>query len=443
MTHKAGCAVRIKGRGILSKIIILGLLAAALIWAVIEVRKPVVRVDSYGGYYGYHSAKVLKVLMNDISPDDVYAEGNEVGTQQLEIEFTDGPLEGQTTTVYNYLTPIYNVNAKEGTMIIVRVQRYDGNLTDVIENPESVDTIVYNYNRGIVLGVFILIFTGLVILVGGRKGLAAILGLFFSLLCLWFLLVPLLMRGYPMLPTTLLIVIVVASASLLILGGFTTKAYTAILGCVLGVGVAGLSTWLVGSITPLSGFNMEEAERLIYYATDQGMRVSGLLVCGVLIASIGAVLDVAMSISSAVYEIVELNPDIGARRLFKSGMNIGKDAMGATANTLVLALMGSSLNTFVLSYAYEIPFVQLINTDFIVVELVQAIAATIGIVATVPFVALLSAQIMTKHGWRKETEQPALKATEPAYAPQAETAAKKTQASAKANGPRKGKHKAR
>ena len=110
----------------------------------------------------------------------------------------------------------------------------------------------------------------------------------------------------------------------------------------------------------------------------------------------GAIMDVAMSIASAVYELRELNPDLPASRLFISGMNIGKDSMGTMSNTLILALIGSSLNTFILTQAYEIPFSQLLNTDFVVIELVQGIAGAIGIVLTVPFVALISAHLMIR-----------------------------------------------
>ena len=96
-----------------------------------------------------------------------------------------------------------------------------------------------------------------------------------------------------------------------------------------------------------------------------------------------------------------MNPALSAGRLFLSGMNVGKDTMGTMANTLILALIGSSLNTFILSNAYQIPFSQLINTDFIVIELTQGIAGTIGIVLTVPFVAFVSSRLMSskkEHG---------------------------------------------
>ena len=129
---------------------------------------------------------------------------------------------------------------------------------------------------------------------------------------------------------------------------------------------------------------MSEAENLLLYGAEKGLTISGLLVCGVLIAALGAVMDVAMSIASAVWELRENSPQLTRRALFRSGMNIGRDAMGTMANTLILAFAGSSLNLLILVQVYDIPFLQLINTDFICVEVLQSVAGSMGILLTVP-----------------------------------------------------------
>ena len=368
-------------------IILIGIVA----WFLFELNRstPVVNPDEVYNF-GYYRARVTAVLFDDASPhEEERFEGLRSGRQEIELELLNGPHKGETFQIENYLSPFANVDVTTGMTIIVRYQDYgNGNIS----------VLVYNYNRAVIVGVLALILAVLLVVIGGKKGLMALLGLVFTLLCLWFLLIPLVMRGYNMLLTTIAIVAISTAVCLLMLAGFTRKAYSAILGCVMGVTVAGLFTWIASLITPLSGLNMLDAERLGYYATEGGMKVSGLFVCGVLIASLGAVMDVAMSISSAVNELVELNPELPTRQVFRSGMNIGKDAMGTMANTLILALIGSSLNTFILTHAYEIPFSQLFNSDFIVIELVQGIAGTIGIVLTVPFVAFISSQMMSTHG---------------------------------------------
>ena len=127
---------------------------------------------------------------------------------------------------------------------------------------------------------------------------------------------------------------------------------------------------------------------------DGKLQISGLFVSGILIASLGAVMDVAMSISSACWELRTLNPDISRGQLFRSGMNIGRDAMGTMANTLILAFAGSSLNVLLLFQIYDYPMMQLFNADTIAAEAIRGLAGSIGILLCVPLVAALSAQIM-------------------------------------------------
>lgn len=384
-------------RDILLKAGVILLLALVLLGLILARIQPTETESPYAGNYGYYKAKVIEILYDDAEPDYEYAEGRRIGMQELKIEFTNGPHKGETATVENYLTVLGNVDAKVGMTVVVRYTDYENG---------NISVVMYNYDRSIALGVILLLFVLAIVLIGGKKGLLSLVGLLFMLVAFWFLLIPLVMRGYNMLLMTVLISALTAASALLLLNGFSKKTYVAVLGCVAGVLVAGLCVLLVDTITPLTGYNMEEAERLIYYATGDGMKISGLLVCGVLISSLGAVMDVAMTISSAIQEVHEADPSLSAKKLFKSGMNVGKDAMGTMSNTLILALFGSSLNTFILTMAYEIPFSQMMNTDFIVVELVRGIAGTIGVILTIPFVAFLCARIMGKreagHGAKKK-----------------------------------------
>jgi uncharacterized membrane protein len=124
--------------------------------------------------------------------------------------------------------------------------------------------------------------------------------------------------------------------------------------------------------------------------------MSGLFISGILIAAMGAVMDIAMSISSAIEEIHLANEKAGFVDLFKSGMKIGRDAMGTMANTLVLAYVGGALNMMILIYSYGVSFIQLINTDFVAIELIRAIAGSVGIISTVPCVAAIGAYLHSR-----------------------------------------------
>lgn len=330
-------------------------------------------------------ARVTAVLEDDAQPDWDSGEGRRVGTQQLEIKLLSGAHKGEVLPLTNYLSALFNVDVETGDRIIVRL---------ITQEDGSYYASLFNYDRGLVMAGALALFCVVLVLLGGKKGVRALLGLVFTLLCLWFLLIPGLIRGFPAIPLTIGVAAVTAGVSLVLLDGFSRKSLCAILGCVGGVTAAGLFAALVGWLTPLNGFNMSEAENLMLYGADRGLNISGLLVCGVLVAALGAVMDVAMSIASALWELRQQNPAMKASDLFRSGMNIGRDAMGTMANTLILAFAGSSFNLLILIQVYDIPFLQLANTDFLCIEIVQSVAGSLGILLTVPLVAAISAWLM-------------------------------------------------
>ena len=380
---------------LLPRLLVCGGLILLLVLAAVWLNRPEGGTPTASSQLVFVPAKVTAVLSDDAQPDDENGEGRRVGTQELEIRILSGPHKEEILPLTNYMSALFNVDVQAGDRVIVRlITREDG----------SYYASMFNYDRGLVMGAVLLVFCAVLVALGGLKGLRALLGLVFTLAVIWFLLIPGLIRGWPGIPLTIGAAAVTAAASLILLDGLTRKSLCAVLGCVGGVAAAGLCAGVVGAITPLNGFNMSEAENLILYGAEKGLNISGLLVCGVLIAALGAVMDVAMSIASAVWELRERSPQLSARELFRSGMNIGRDAMGTMANTLILAFAGSSLNMLILVQVYDIPFLQLINTDFICIEVLQSVAGSMGILLTVPLVAGISARLMAGR-----TVRPALK----------------------------------
>lgn len=369
----------------LSMVLVLAVLAGIAVWL---NRTDEDETASDASQMVYASAEVTAVLSDNAQEDFQNAEGRRVGDQELEIRILSGDHKDEIMTVTNYMSALFNVDVGQGDRIIVRI------MTD---EEGSYYASVFNYDRGIVLGVFLLIFFALLAVLGGKKGVGALAGLLLTLGCIWFILIPCLIRGVPAIPVTIGVSAVAAAAGLIFLNGYSKKTLCAVCGCVGGVLAAGIAAAAVGTLSPMNGFNMQEAENLILYGADKGLKISGLLVCGVLISALGAVMDVALGIASSVWEMREQNPDATAGSLFRSGMQIGRDAMGTMANTLILAFAGSSLNMLILVQTYDIPFLQLINTDSIALEVVQSVAGSFGILLTVPLVAFVSARLMV-HG---------------------------------------------
>ena len=217
----------------------------------------------------------------------------------------------------------------------------------------------------------------------------------YTVVCICFLLLPLALKGFSPIPLTCVIVVITSVVCFILIGGERKKVVAAALGCISGVIAAALIAHIAASIGGVTTFQMDEAEALLLVKADSNLNIRGLFISGIIIASVGAVMDIAMSIASALDEVHTLNPERNWKELFVSGMNIGRDAMGTMANTLVLAFVGSSLNMMILIYSYGVSFVQLVNTDFVAIELIQAIAGSSGIVLTLPCVSLISALLLT------------------------------------------------
>lgn len=335
----------------------------------------------------YETAQVLAVLEDktQVNPD---VENTRVGTQRLSLEITSGRYIGDEVEINHYLSPYFSVPAEQGMTLSVRIMTTGDNTYEVS---------VYNYERTPWLLIFTAVFLFVLILVGGRQGISAIFGLLFTMGGVIFVLLPLLVqRGWQPVPTTLLIVALTMLVSYIFIGGLHTKSMVAALGSFGGVLLAGLFAFAAGRLVHITGLNMDEAESLLLTAADSGLKVKGLLICGILIAAEGAIMDISMSVCSAVDEMHRVNPALSAKELFRSGMNIGRDAMGTMANTLVLAFAGTGLNTMLLIYAYDASFEQLMNAEFLSMELIRAIAGSLGMILTVPLVAFLSARILNK-----------------------------------------------
>lgn len=338
----------------------------------------------------YETARVLAVL-EDKTVQEPSIEGFSVGSTELELELLTGRYAGDTVRVTNYLSAMYNVDVSAGDTVSVRIDTVDAGRYQVS---------IYNYHRTPWLILFVAIFAVALVLLGGLQGLRAFLGLVFTFLSIVFLLVPMILRGWPAVPLTIALVAVTTVVSFYLLGGWQPKTVGGALGCICGVCCAALLGAAASSLVHITAYQMDEAEALMlvsqYGLKQYGLKMRGLFLSGVLLTALGAVMDIAMSVASAMDELKAKRPDISRRELFLSGMKVGRDATGTMANTLVLAIAGSSLNMMVLIYSYQVSFNQLMNTDFIAVEVIRGIAGSMGILTAVPCVAAVTAVLLTR-----------------------------------------------
>ena len=334
----------------------------------------------------YEIARVDDILEDNTIADESI-EGRLRGSKILTVEILSGRYAGQVVDIPNYFSAMYSVDVGVDDTLSVRIDT-----TGVGEFQAS----VYNYNRTPWIIGIVAVFALALVLIGGWQGLRALIGLIFTFVSIVWLLLPLVLKGWPPVPLTISIVGITSTVCFYLLGGWQPKTVGAALGCLCGVAAAALLGYLAIRLVHVSAYQMDEAEGLILARGDTGLKLNGLLLSGILIAAEGAVMDTAMSVASAMSELKEKRPDIGTSELFRSGMRIGRDATGTMANTLVLAFAGSSLNMMVLIYSYQVSFNQLMNTDFVAVEVVRGVAGSLGIILTVPCVAAITAWLLNR-----------------------------------------------
>ncbi len=345
----------------------------------------------------YETAEVLQIT-------EEYYQGNQEmedrpeGYQDLTVEITSGEHTGkQFSGVRNNLSVYYGTVLEVGDSVIIAIS--DDGETAVIDS-----NYVYDYNRTTPLLILVLFFLLVTVLVGGKVGAKSLLGLGLTILCVFTILFPLLIGGWPTLPTVLGLCAFVTVVEFVMLGGINKKTTCAILGTVSGVAIAMLFGVLASVFLRLSGYQMKDAAGEIEalgqlrqtQAAGSGIRLNNLLVGGILIATLGAVNDVAMSISSAMNELVTVNPNLTRKELFKSGMNIGRDMVGTMTNTLILAFVGGSFVEILYYSSLDLSFYELMSTTFFPIEIMQAIASSVGVILAVPISVLFGMLFFTR-----------------------------------------------
>ena len=332
----------------------------------------------------YEIAKVIEVKGEVLKPDPKLSTVD-IGYQDIKIEILNGKYAGQKFDIRNGVSRIYNIKVKPGMEVVAGIYTDKGQISQVA---------IYSHKRSQVIYWLVAIFCIVIVAVGRLKGFKSLVALFFTGITVIFLMIPLIFRGVNPILAAIITAILTTSAMMLLIGDSKEKIYAATLGAVLGVIAAGLISYIAGELAHLSGLTMENAENIMYIAENSSMKVQGLMFASILIASLGAIMDMSMSIASAIFEVHGANPKQSQKNLFQSGMNIGRDVIGTMANTLILAFAGSSLTLLILLIAADMPYAQLSNLDVITTELIQGLSGSIGIVLTVPITSFITAMII-------------------------------------------------
>ena len=329
----------------------------------------------------FEKGKVTEILQ-----DNLDANGTRIGEQKVRVKMLTGARKGDELDITSSSGYLFGAACKVGMKVIV-MQSVAG---------ETTIASVYTQDREWVIYIFALLYLLALCIIGGKQGIKGCLGLVFTFFCVIFVYLPLVYLRVSPFWAAVFICFLTTLVTMYLIGGPTKKTCAATLGTLAGVVLAGLSAWCFSKASGISGYNVSDIETLMTLWNTNRIQVGGLLFSGLLISCLGATMDVAMSISSAIDEIYKQNSSLSRKELFKAGMRVGRDMMGTDSNTLILAFAGSSVSTLLLDYAYDLPYQQIINSNNIGIAIMQGLAGSFGIVLSVPLTVLICAVLFHK-----------------------------------------------
>ena len=328
-----------------------------------------------------------KAEVTEILQDNLDSNGTRIGEQKVRVKMLTGARKGEELDITSSSGYLFGATCKVGMKVIV-MQSVAG---------ETTIASVYSQDREWVIYIFALLYLLALCVIGGKQGIKGCLGLIFTFFCVIFVYLPLVYLRFSPFWAAVFICFLTTLVTMYLIGGPTKKTCAATLGTLAGVVLAGLSAWCFSKASGISGYNVSDIETLMTLWNTNRIQVGGLLFSGLLISCLGAVMDVAMSISSAIDEIYKQNNSLTRKELFKAGMRVGRDMMGTDSNTLILAFAGSSVSTLLLDYAYDLPYQQIINSNNIGIAIMQGLAGSFGIVLSVPLTVLICTVLFHKN----------------------------------------------
>lgn len=308
--------------------------------------------------------------------------------QKLKLEILTGEYKGELVDVDNPLSNnyAYNIEVKKGDKVLIGIEIFEDEMADIY---------ITSFLRQNQLILLLVVFVGLIVVIGGRKGIKSILTLGLTVVLVIKVFLPLLLKGINPIPISIAISILITILTIFIISGINYKSLAAVIGTSSGVLVAGLIAYVVGRQIKLTGLSAEEATALIQF--HEHLDFSNLLFSGIILGALGAIMDVGMSIASAVEEVYRANTSLTRRELFRSGMNVGKDIMGTMTNTLILAYTGSSIPLLLIFMSYEPSLLKIFNLDIIATEIVRSLSGSIGLILTIPLTAFIATMLINKN----------------------------------------------
>lgn len=307
---------------------------------------------------------------------------NEYGAVIFECKIIEGENKGQTVTAGQIIDP-------DAASSIRVVEKGDVVfLGDATEYVIGADWFLYEFERfnGIVW--LAAAFALLLLIFGRGKGFRTIISLAYTCSTIFFVFIPSIISGFNIYVSSIAVCVFITFMTLLIVQGPNTKTLAAGLGCMGGLLAVSLITVGMNEVLKITGLLDSESFFLLYLDTNNPINLKGIVFAAITIGAMGAILDIAVDIAASLSEVHHHAQKLTLHQTIKSGITIGQDIVGSMANTLILAYIGSSLSLILLLLVHSGSNADLLNSELITVEFLQALAGSIGILFTIPLTSI-------------------------------------------------------
>lgn len=320
------------------------------------------------------------------------------GEQRCQMEILDGMFQGQTVSGVNMLNGSLEQDKvfQPGDKALVVVS-HDG---DTITNVTMSDH--YRLSWELVMAIGFAIF---LILFAGPTGVRAIASFVLTVLTLWKVLVPLYLKGYNPIWIGLAITLFLTVLIIALVYGFDRRCWAAVSGSFLGILVTCVLGVLFTDLFQIHGAVMSYSESLLY-SGYQDLNLTQIFMASIFIGASGAIMDMSVDITSAVYEVVEKSPDLTWWEATRSGMNVGRAAMGTMTTTLLFAYSGGYVALLMVFMAQGTPVENILNYKYVAAELIHTVIGSFGLVTVAPFTALCAGVFLTRREKREAAAEP-------------------------------------
>lgn len=340
-----------------------------------------------------------RVSARVLSTDESFIINNgliKTGEQLCDVEILQAKFKGETVTGSNRLSGSLEQDKifAVGDKILVTLD-YTG---DEIRVATLVDHYRINYEI-LLVGVFMIFLVGF----SGIVGIKAILSFIFTILAMWKLLIPLFLMGYNPILIGMVTTIILVCLIIGLVYGIDRRSLAGIIGALAGSIVTCFMALFFVSRFKIHGAVMSYSEMLLYSGYEN-LNLTEIFIASIFIASSGAVMDVAVDITSAVAEVVEKKPDITRAEAIKSGINVGRSIMGTMMTTLLLAYSGGYIGLLMVFMAQGTPIINILNLKYVSSEILHTLVGSFGLITVAPFTAIASGILLAERNNENETQ---------------------------------------